>query len=577
MSKTPKFDAALDKIFAELKPHTSVCTETGERFEITERDIEMCRLLRVPPPKTTWLARMRQLRSFMGGFDLYRRQLPDGRSVVTLYDPDSYAKFLPADDWYADSFDPLAFGQVIDPNAPFFDQWHRFSKIVPRPSLQQDAKSVNSDWCIYFLNLKDCYNCFASWNGENLTYTDQTGDSVHDSDLSLCQHCEWSYDSVLCKNSSRTFFSERCENCVDVSFCLSCRNCSDCFGCTNLRNKRFCFLNEQLTREEYKARFASIDLSDGHVVEEWRDRIRDEVWGKAYRNGQSIHKSENVSGDDIENSRDVSGITIYDSERAYGCMLTFGAKDCYLSMGGLEFERCYNDLISYKSYDNRMTSFCWSCIDVEYSELLTSCEHCFGCVGLKHKKFCVFNKQYTEEEYWPLVDALKTAMLERGEYGEFFPHELNPIAYNSSHAMAIFPMTEAEAKRLGMRWYSFAEEKRGDASSTDDIPYRLTDTTDEILNQKFRDPSNGRIFRFVKPELDFHREMNLALPRVHPSTRRYARAAAITMHLYKRACDSCGKKIETRIPPEHTAPVLCGTCYEQVVLGEKPVPTVTRG
>lgn len=576
MSNTPNFDAALDKILVDLKPHTATCAETGESFEIEARDIEMCRQLRVPLPKTTWLARMRQKRSFMGGFDLYRRELPDGRSVVTLYDPESFAKFLPVEEWYSDVFEPETFAQGAKPNQSFFAQWDRLSRVVPRPALWQDAKSVNSEWSIYYLNVKNGYNCFGAWDSEELVYTDQTGRTKHSVDLSLCYGCEWCFDSVFCKQCARTSFSERCENCVDVFFSLGCKNCSDCFGCTNLRNKKNYFLNEQLTADEYKKRLAAIDLTDANVVEEWRARIRKDLWDTAYRQGMMVMNSENAIGDDILDSRDVMGISLYSCERTYRSMLVEKGRDSYDNQAGMNFERCYNDLLSVNCYECRMTNFCQTCVDVEYSEFCTDCEHCFGCIGLKHKKFCVFNKQYTEEEYWPLVDAIKTAMLERGEYGEFFPHQLNPVAYNSSHAMAIFPLTEAEAKKIGMRWYSFKEEMAGDAAPTSEIPARLKDVTDEILKQKFRDPASGRIFRFVKPELDFHREMNLALPRVHPSIRRYARAAQqFPMHLYARACDSCGKQIETRIPPEHTAPVLCSACYEQVVIGEKPAPIST--
>ena len=46
--------------------------------------------------------------------------------------------------------------------------------------------------------------------------------------------------------------------------------------------------------------------------------------------------------------------------------------------------------------------------------------NCFACVGLRKKRFCIFNVQYSEEEYWQRVDELKCVMLERGEYGEYF-------------------------------------------------------------------------------------------------------------------------------------------------------------
>jgi hypothetical protein len=331
-------------------------------------------------------------------------------------------------------------------------------------------------------------------------------------------------------------------------------------------------LNEQLTEEEYKKRISAIDFTDSDVVEDWRAEAQ-HLWKKAFRCGAVLTNSEDALGEDIHNSRDVFGSVIWESEHAYKAMLTAGVKNSYDTQGGHGVEYCYNDLLSIPGYGNRMTNMCWSCMDLEYSELCTSCEHCFGCLGLTHKSFCIFNKQYTEEEYWKRVDAMKVAMLERGEYGEFFSHALNPVAYNSSHAMALFPMVEEEAKKLGMRWYSFAEEQKGEAESASAIPEKLVDTKDAILKQAFRCPITNRIFRFVKPELEFHREMNLALPRVHPSVRRYGRAAQqFPLYLNQRPCDSCQTIMWTRIPATHTAPVLCQDCYEKVVIGEKELP-----
>jgi hypothetical protein len=50
---------------------------------------------------------------------------------------------------------------------------------------------------------------------------------------------------------------------------------------------------------------------------------------------------------------------------------------------------------------------CNSCTDCHFSSLLNSCSNCFGCVALSHKKYCIFNKQYTKEEYFKKVEELK--------------------------------------------------------------------------------------------------------------------------------------------------------------------------
>ncbi len=572
MSQTPNFDAALDKILADLKPHTRVCSETGESFAITERDIEMYKLLRVPPPTTVWWARIRQKRHFMGGFDLYRRALPDGCSVVSMYDPESFAPILPPTEWHGDDFDALRFAQAAEPEKSFFEQWLTLSRAVPRPAIIQDPKSENSDWSLHNWSMKDCYYTYEGGWDEDIHYADLTAWSKHDADLNSCVHSEWCYESVLLANCSRVFFSEECKDCIEVSFCLGCLGCSDCFGCTNLRKKKFCFLNEQLTEEEYKKRLAEIDLSDSRVVEEWRGRITDRLWQPVFRLGQVINHSENCAGDDIHDSRDVHGIMIYESERLRNCFGCTRCKEMLDMTSCLQSERSANVLKVFDSYEVKNSLHCSNCLDVDYSELLSNCEHCFGCLGLRHKKFCVFNKQYAEEEYWPLVDALKTAMLERGEYGEFFPYRLSPFAYNASGVSTMYEFNEAEARALGARWYQ-APNATAEALPVEEIPNRLADVSDEILKKQFRCPESGRAFAFVKPELALHRAVGLALPRLHPTVRRLRRAAQYRPPiLYSHKCDSCGKIIDTRLPPAHTAPVVCQPCYEEIVIGEKAAP-----
>lgn len=59
-------------------------------------------------------------------------------------------------------------------------------------------------------------------------------------------------------------------------------------------------------------------------------------------------------------------------------------------------------------------------MDLEYCLECHNCQNCFGCIGLRNKKYHIFNKPYSEEDYWQKLDKIKTKMLKDGEYGEFF-------------------------------------------------------------------------------------------------------------------------------------------------------------
>ena len=48
------------------------------------------------------------------------------------------------------------------------------------------------------------------------------------------------------------------------------------------------------------------------------------------------------------------------------------------------------------------THFSYDSDECINSMFLTSClnlQNCLGCVNLRHKNYCIFNKQYSKEEY----------------------------------------------------------------------------------------------------------------------------------------------------------------------------------
>ena len=115
-----------------------------------------------------------------------------------------------------------------------------------------------------------------------------------------------------------------------------------------------------------------------------------------------------------------------------------------------------------------------------YCELCFGNQNLFGCIGLRHKKYCILNKQYTKEEYEKMVAKIIQHMQQTGEWGEFFPKELSPFAYNETIAYEYFPLEKEEALAKGLRWYEDESEKmyRGPKY---EIPDDIKDVNDEIL------------------------------------------------------------------------------------------------
>src|SRR5258708_831580 len=81
---------------------------------------------------------------------------------------------------------------------------------------------------------------------------------------------------------------------------------------------------------------------------------------------------------------------------AHGAIESRDSMDLYEVM---KSEQCYDDSVSAGLYK---THFSFNSDDSINSWFLTSCmnlQDCLACVNLRHKSHCIFNKQYTKEEY----------------------------------------------------------------------------------------------------------------------------------------------------------------------------------
>ncbi len=88
--------------------------------------------------------------------------------------------------------------------------------------------------------------------------------------------------------------------------------------------------------------------------------------------------------------------------RMKSCIDFYQANHCELSY---DFHGCAN------CYQCAFIAECSDCRDVWLSYDCRDCSDCFGCVNLQHKQYCIFNVQYTKEEY-----AAKLKEMNLGSY-----------------------------------------------------------------------------------------------------------------------------------------------------------------
>ncbi len=62
-------------------------------------------------------------------------------------------------------------------------------------------------------------------------------------------------------------------------------------------------------------------------------------------------------------------------------------------------DHAYGSINSNGVYNAKFLYFSDECLDCSFTFNCIGCTNCFGCVNLRNQKYCIFNKQYSKEEY----------------------------------------------------------------------------------------------------------------------------------------------------------------------------------
>jgi len=571
MSKTPKFDSAIEEILKNLVPHARVCGMCNREFQVEQGDIEFYNMLRVPPPKLCVECRLRIRRAFVNYATFYRKkcdvpghtetlisQIPEG-APFPVYDFTYY--------WNGD-WDPFSFGKGYDDSRPFFAQFRELMEKVPQPANTGDTMSVASEYAAYGAELKNCYYIFGGLKAENVLYGNWPMHSRDSMEILVAMNSNKCYEIVQIEDCYRCKFSYFSKACLDSLFMFDCRNCEHCFGCVNLRNKKYHFFNKPLTKKEYEEKMKSINLGKRSELKMWKKKFFEllvELPKRIAFNEKSISSKGNL----LINCKDAYGcFYVLGGEHLRYTELEMGAKDSMDLLLGTSPQKSYYSVSPYDGFEIKFSSMTrGECRNIEYSINMKTCENCFACIGLENKKFCIFNTQYSEEEYWKCVDKIKTEMLAEGEYGEFFPMNFSPFPYDGSISELSFSVTKEEAEKEGL-WYYEKEESEfeGEILEGENIPDDISDVGEEILKKAIKCRKTGRLFRITKNELDFYKSETLPIPDVHPETRLKERFAWINnLNLETMKCTECGKPITGTPYKPAGDTIICDDCFQNRV------------
>jgi len=530
-------------------PTVRNCKISGKDFYITDRDEDFYNKINVPLPEVSPNERLRRRLLFRNEVNFYKRKSDfSGKEIISIYSPDKPFKVFSYEEWWADNWDGRLFGQNIDFNRSFFEQFKELQKNVPRLSLYLQARNENCSYINYGTWNKSCYLIMAGNSNEDCYYSVFIHDSKNSSDCLFGRWCELCYECIDCERCFKLFFSQSSEQCSDSSFLYDCKSCTNCVGCVGLRHKKYYWLNKQLSEEEFKKKYYDL-LSGGKpsidaLRIEWKELLL--AHPHLFTHGR---QNEHVTGDYIygsKNSHDCFDVTNIEDCRY--CTWLHNSKDCYDHYGwGNSGEKCYECmLVGNNAYNVKFSNNCWNEVsDLEYCELCISCRDCFGCVGLKHCRFCIFNKQYSENEYRDLAAKLKEYMIKTGEYGNFFPPELAPFCYNESCAQDHFPLNKNEALSSGYLW------------KDEDIVQ-----DNNINNSALKCSSCGKNYLMVQQEVKFYKSLNLPFPEKCFKCRHTERLSLRNpRRLWERQCSVCNKILASTYAPERPEIICCEKCY----------------
>ncbi len=552
----------------------TTCKQCSADFTITDDDLAFYDKVSpvfgdkketIPPPTRCPDCRLQRRLAHRNEHQLYKRKCAlTSKDIVTTYSPDKDVAVFDLAAWWSDDWNPLDEGKDVDFSRPFFDQFRELQAKVPRMAVLQH-QNENSLYTNCVTNLKDCYLLFSSDFNQNCYYGLWTERSRDCSDSTNIDGCEKTYEAIFCDHLYNCSFMRAASQCRDSSFLYDCRNCSDCLFCHGLRNKQFCINNEQLTEEEYRKRLTDYRLTSATQLREFKKAFEEMIRGSVHQYMYKTAHVSNSTGDFLSNTENCKNC--FEMVESKDCVNCLGfqiqdSRDCTYVHQELGYENCecfpmpFHSAFNVNTYTGNDLYYCDQCMN--------SCSNCFGCVGLKHKEYCILNKQYTKEEYETLVPKIIEHMRKTGEYGEFFPISHSLYAYNETNAQEEFRLTKEGALQAGYTWRD--DDATDHKPATYTLPDTVADTPETVTKEILSCETCNRNYRIIPQEFELCRSLGIAFPRECFECRHAARLAFKNPRkLYERTCMKCQEPITTTFAPDRPETVYCESCYLETV------------
>ncbi|TSC75126.1 MAG: Uncharacterized protein G01um101430_627 [Parcubacteria group bacterium Gr01-1014_30] len=562
-----------------MSSEIKLCQNCKNEFTIALEDFNFYEKIKVPPPTFCPKCRFQRRLAFFNIFNLYQRKCDFCKNeMISIFPANSPYKIFCQKCWWSDKWSSLDYGREYDFSQPFFKQFNELLHEVPLIGLANDATNVNSPYNNMSGHLKNCYLLFHADFSENSAYGFHINRMNDCLDSSIMTSCELCYDSMHAYKCSRCVGSRsQVVNSVDCAFLRDSFNCQSCFASANLRNKKYYIFNKPHKKEDYLEEIKKWNLGSYKTYKEIQ-RLAEEHWKKFPPKPNQDDFSVNSIGSYVNQAKNCKQCfeVVGAEDSKYLLMLYVPPiKDCYdVSSWGnnisLFYECCNcgeNSSSLRFSYGSGIDLY-----DADYCYQSLGGSNQFGCVSTRKGEYMIFNKRYSKEDYEKLREKIIAHMQEmpytdkKGrvyKYGEFFPPELSPFAYNETLAQNFFTLSEAEAESKGFRWRELEKKEYQITMKAADLPDHIKDIGDDILKEVISCQKCGRGYKIIQMELDFLRKMNLPLSRECPFCRINDKLELWVKNLrvFDRVCSKCGARFQTHYPKEEVSYILCKKCW----------------
>ncbi len=572
------------------KTENKICQNCKRDFTIESEDFNFYEKIKVPAPTFCPECRMIRRVTWRNCRSLYKRNcLICNRSLISMYSDKDTAPVCCSECWNGDKRDQHQYARDYDFSKPFFEQLKELFAINPRMYAYRFGNLVNSDYTNFSMDQKNCYLAYSAIACEDVFYSENIDKSKNSFDSLNSEKIDGCFYNIDCENNFNTHYAVKSQTCVDCYFVFDCTNCSNCFLSSNLRNQQYVFKNQKYTREEYFEKIKEYKLNTYVGQNKAQIEFDEMIKNKAIHKYAFITGSQDAEGDYIVNSKNIkNSFVVSEAENIkYSFRVLMDVKDSFDILGGFHIELCYESFAPSKN--GYKDFFCFlvleGCNECEYSLILKNCSNCFGCVGLNNAKYCIFNKQYTKEQYEELVPKIKQHMMDmpyvdqKGRvyrYGEFFPSDMCPFGYNEAVIGELFPISKEKADSHGYKWVDREKKDYAATIESKDLPDSILDVDNSILDQVIACPNNGSqlskctsAYKIVPFELQFYKSKNLPLPRHCPNCRHQERINKYKnpLKLCHGKCKNlgCHNEFKTTYSPDRPEKVFCEACYNKAI------------